>query len=140
MRENLGELSQDLWEVVAVPKGLAAIHRGADEELHVGSLGEQSLQLGQEVDEHWFDSQDDRGGALATSQEVGNTGEDAHGGFLPDLLEGLDQHLQAAACQNLSSRHQRAITTVHSVHVRLDVGVANESEDGHLEAVAKSGS
>ena len=58
--EDLGELGQDLRQVVAVPEGTEAVHRWTDEAHQIGSLDAKGLYLGQKARHDGLDSQGDR--------------------------------------------------------------------------------
>ena len=80
------------------------------------------------------DEDDRRSGIGRRRQEVGEAGDQHHGGLGLNGTEGLGEESDLTTGQDLARRHHGTIATVHGVHVTLHIRVAEYGEHvaGHL--------
>ena len=117
------EHSHDLSQAVTVPSRMSAIHRGGDQEGHIGQLFASLEHNAAELSQDGLDAMRNRrrGCILKRGEEVGDAGEDADVGLGSQLTQGFSEDLDVTTRQQLGRLHQRIRATVDLVQMTPDV-------------------
>ena len=127
-----GKLREDLRQPLTVPQWRLAIHRGSHDEGDIRPSSASCREGSAELVEHGLDSPGDARILLRGHEKVGDAGQDANVGLLPDLVERLVEQLELPKGQDLAARHQGTGPRVRLRDVLANVGVAYDREDLRL--------
>ena len=130
--EEIRELLEHFWKTLSVPDGRLAKHRRADQELDLWTGLGTGSQLGQEVDDDGLNPESHGRRSLRRSHEVGDARDNASVGFRANRLKRGTEQGSTTALNHLRTVHHSTVATIVSVHMTLDVGVADQSHAARL--------